>query len=67
MLQSIKTIKFSVKDIVVPLWQGAENKFGGQCPLCPPQKAYELINIIIRLSLTYLVGDKQPCMNLDYD
>ena len=32
MLQSIKTIKFSVKDIVVPLWKGAKGKFWGAMP-----------------------------------
>ena len=41
MLQSIKNnkiiVKLSVKDIVVPLRQGAKGKFGGQCPPLPPQ------------------------------
>ena len=37
MLQCMETVKLSVKDIVVPLWQGAKGKFGGNSPLCPPQ------------------------------
>ena len=38
MLQSIKT-KLSVKDIVVPLWQGRQKvSFGGQCLPLPPSK-----------------------------